>query len=178
MKIEGPTAGTIVLRRDKPAAPQWWIISFRDPVASRPIFLIQYASPGVPDSPVNPNSASSLTGLLIAVKDLHSSAASYESVARASTREILMPEFGAIAKEIVLERGSIFLLAATDPAGPTARRLKAGGEGILGATITVTDLARAGKWLGKRNISNNPQSILVSPEHAAGIWLQFQEQQK
>jgi hypothetical protein len=85
-----------------------------------------------------------------------------------------MPEFGATAKEIVLEHGSIFLLDATDPAGPTARRLKARGEGILAVRITVTDLNQARKQIGEKNISTNQQSILVSAENAAGVWLQFQ----
>lgn len=178
LKINGPAPGTIILGDEKEPPPQWWVISFSDPVPSRPLFLIQYVSPGPPERPTNPNSASSLAALLIAVNDLQRAAANYGSIAKTGNRSIPMPEFGAVAKEMILERGSIFLLAPTDPMGPTGRRLKAGGEGILGAKITVTDLGQARRRIGKRNISKNPQSILVSSEQAAGVWLQLQEMRK
>ena len=60
-----------------------------DRVASRPLFLIL-------------NSATSISALLIAVNDLDAAAAEYGKIARAFDREILMPEFGATAKEMVL----------------------------------------------------------------------------
>jgi hypothetical protein len=86
-------------------------------------------------------------------------------------REIPLPVFGAVGKKIILERGSIVLLRATDPSGPTARRLKGRGEGIL-AVRTYLDQAR--KQIGERNISKDKQSVLVSSENAAGVWPEFQ----
>jgi hypothetical protein len=85
-----------------------------------------------------------------------------------------MPEFGAAAKQVALKGGSILLLRATDPAGPTARRLKEQGEGILGARVGVTDLGQTRSSVGNKNVSVNERSVLVSPENAAGVWLQFQ----
>jgi catechol 2,3-dioxygenase-like lactoylglutathione lyase family enzyme len=180
LKIKGPTPGTIMMAGEKdPAPPRWWTISFVDQLASRPLFLIHYAprpaaTEPVAPRPTNPNSASSLSALLIAVNDLPSAAAGYGNIGKVSDQEILLPEFGAVGKEILLERGSILLLRATDPSGPTARRLKERGEGIFAVRLGVTDLDQARKQIGDRNVSKDPQSILVSPENASGVWLQFQ----
>jgi catechol 2,3-dioxygenase-like lactoylglutathione lyase family enzyme len=193
MKINGPTPGTIMRPGQKePPPPGWWLVTFGGPVlfvdqlASRPLFLIQYARPDpTPEQikamvaaghapPKNPNSASSLSALLVAVNDLQGSAAAYGNIGKASDQEIPLPEFGAVGKEIVLERGSILLLHATDPSGPTARRLKERGEGILAVRLVATDLDQARKQIGERNVSKDKQSVLVSPENAAGVWLEFQ----
>jgi hypothetical protein len=165
----------------EPPPPYWWLVTFGGPVfvdqlASRPLFLIQYAPrsarPLTP--PANPNSASSLSALLVAVNDLQGSAAGYGNIGKAGDQEIPLPEFGAVGKEIVLERGSILLLHATDPSGPTARRLKERGEGILAVRLAATDLDQARKQIGERNVSKDKQSVLVSPENAAGVWLELQ----
>jgi hypothetical protein len=89
-------------------------------------------------------------------------------------QEIPLPEFGAVGKEIVLDRGSILLLRATDPAGPTARRLKERGEGILAVRMTVTDLEQARRQMGEKNVPKDDLSVWVSPENAAGVWMEFQ----
>jgi hypothetical protein len=78
------------------------------------------------------------------------------------------------AKQVALKSGSILLLRGTDSAGPTARRLKEQGEGILGVRIGVTDLGQARSFVGNKNISAKGQSVLVLPENATGVWLQFQ----
>jgi hypothetical protein len=190
MNINGPTPGTIMRPGQKEPPPTgWWLITFGGPqfvdpnFPSRPVFLIQYpvrpaaeepVAPRPPPRPANPNSASSLSALLVAVNDLQSSVAGYENIGKAGDREITLPEFGATAKEIVLERGSILLLRATDPSGPTARRLKERGEGILAVRMAVTDPDQARKQIGEKNVSKDQQSVLVSPENAAGVWLEFQ----
>jgi hypothetical protein len=153
-----------------------------DQLASRPFFLIQYAKrpaatdPVTPEppSPANPNSASSLSSLLLAVNDLESAAAGYGNIGNKTDQEIRLSEFGAVGKEIVLQRGSVVLLRATDPSGPTARRLKERGEGILGVRLGVTDLDQARRRIAERNVSKDKQSVLASPENAAGVWLEFQ----
>jgi catechol 2,3-dioxygenase-like lactoylglutathione lyase family enzyme len=177
LRVNGPTAGTIMRPWETQAPPRWWTVGFENPMASRPVFLIQYirdpASPAMP-RPAHPNSACSLSALLIAVSDQEKSMAAYGNIGEARNREISLPEFGATAKELVLEGGSILLLRATDPAGATARRLKEKGEGIIAVRIGVTDADRARDLIAGRNVSADRQSILVSPETAAGIWLQFQ----
>jgi hypothetical protein len=100
--------------------------------------------------------------------------AAYRNIGHVIDREIPMPEFGAAAKQIALKGGSILLLRATDSAGPTARQLQERGEGILGVRIGVTDLGQVRSSVGKKNVSASEQSVLVSPENAAGVWLQFQ----
>lgn len=173
LKIDGPTPG-MVTASDMKGIGGWWIVSFSDEMASRPLFLIQYDGSPPPGLPPPPNSASSLTGLLVAVNDPEKAAAGYVNIGKVSDRAVLLPEFDATAKEIVLESGSIFLLSATDPTGPTARRLKEQGEGILGVRIAVTDLAQARKQIGEKNVSKDQRSLLVSPDSAAGVWLEFQ----
>jgi hypothetical protein len=178
LKIKGPTPGTIVRPGEKePPPPRWWIISFADKVPSRPVFLVQYildpARPR-PPRPPHPNTASSISALLVAVNDPEKAAAGYGKIGNLSPTEVELPEFGAIAKEIVLARGSIFLLRANDPTGPTAQHLKTQGEGILGVRLAVTDLDETRRAIRRKNVSKNEQSVLVSPENAAGTWLQFQ----
>jgi len=178
MKINGPTPGTIMMAGQKDPPPtSWWIVSFADQLASRPLWLIQYAFPAwLRDlsPPENPNSAFSLSTLLIAVNDLRSSIAGYGRIGKASDRDIRLPEFGAVGKEIVLERGRVVLLRATDPSGPTARRLKEQGEGILAVRLAATDLDQVREQIGQRDVAKDKQSVLVSPENAAGVWLEFE----
>jgi len=147
--------------------------TFSEEVAARPMFLIQYIRPLPPGTP-HPNSASGLTALLVCVSDMEKAAAAYREIGQVIDREIPMPEFGAAAKQVALKSGSIVLLRATDSAGPTARRLKEQGEGILGVRIGVTDLGQARSFVGNKNISAKGPPVLVLPENAAGVWLQFQ----
>jgi Glyoxalase-like domain len=174
LKVRGPTAGTILLPGETQAPPRWWTVEYEDEVAARPVFLIQYISAPPRPAPAHANSASTLAALLVAVSDMEKAAAAYGNIGWIGDREIDMPEFGAAAKQIALKSGSILLLRATDPSGPTARRLKQRGEGILGVRIGVTDLGKARSSVGNNNVSANDQSVLVSPESAAGVWLQFQ----
>jgi hypothetical protein len=177
LKVRGPTAGTILRPGETQAPPRWWSVAFEDRVARRPVFLIEYIrDPNAPrrPAPAHANSASTLTALLVAVSDLEQAAAAYGNIGELSTRQIAMPELGAAAKQIALKGGSILLLHATDPEGPTARWLKQRGEGILGVRIGVTDLGQARSSIGSKNVSASDQSVLVSPENAEGIWLQLQ----
>jgi catechol 2,3-dioxygenase-like lactoylglutathione lyase family enzyme len=174
LRIVGPTPGSRQLSTG--ATLKWFTLRFEDKLDSRPVYMVQGLNLvellGNPDS--LPNSVSSLSALLVAVNDLDKAAAGYVNIGTLSTREVAFPEFGAIAKEIVLARGSIFLLRATDPSGPTAQRLKTRGEGILGVRLAVTDLDQTRKLIGEKNISKDKQTVLVSPENAAGAWLEFQ----
>jgi hypothetical protein len=176
LKIRGPTPGTIKMPGEKEPPPtRWWSISFSDELASRPLFLIQYAGDRPRTAPpTHPNSGSHLSALLIAVNDPEQAAAGYGNIGKVKDQEVPLPEFGATGKEILLERGSILLLRASDPAGPTARRLKERGEGILAVRMTATDLNQARKQVGEKNVSKDDQSVLVAPENAAGVWLEFQ----
>jgi catechol 2,3-dioxygenase-like lactoylglutathione lyase family enzyme len=146
---EGATAAALEVKGQPPAEPHL-------------VFFI-HDVPDPPNIPPHPNSASSLKALLIAVNDN----AAYANLGKASAAEIPLPELGAIAKQIVLERGSILLLRATDPSGPHS-------EGILGVQLTVSDLDETRRSIGRKNISKDDRSVIVSPENAAGIWLQFQ----
>jgi hypothetical protein len=178
IKIEGPTPGTILKPGEKQPPPtRWWSLSFEDALPSRPVFLIQYnrdpADPR-PERQPNPNSADGMSALLIAVTDPEKAAAAYGNIGKARDGEVSLPEFGAKAKEIILDRGSVFLLRATDPAGPTARYLKERGEGILGVRMGVADLDQVRNKIRDKNVSQDPQSVLISPEKAGGVWLEFQ----
>lgn len=177
VKTKDPIPGPFMRPGEKEPPPtRRWSILFADELASRPLFLIQYirATPRRAGPPPNPNSAFALATLMIAGNDPEQAAAGYGNIGKVKDQEIPLPEFGAAGKEIVLERGSILLLRATDLAGPTARRLKERGEGILAVRMTATDLNQARKQVGEKNVSKEDQSVLVAPENAAGVWLEFQ----
>ena len=40
--------------------------------------------------------------------------------------------------------------------------------------LTVADLDHARKPIGDKDVSKDPKFVLVSPENAAGGWLEFQ----
>jgi catechol 2,3-dioxygenase-like lactoylglutathione lyase family enzyme len=118
MKINGPTPGTITRLGDKePPRPGWWLITFGraqivDPLmASRPVFLIEYATrpaatgPVAPESdkPTNPNSASSLSAVLIAVNDVQKAVVEWGKIGNANDKEIRLPEFGLSGKRSSLK---------------------------------------------------------------------------
>ena len=171
-RIIGPTAASRVLPGGETL--RWSTLEFEDKMDSRPVYMIQMLNPEVVQRSVDhPNTVSSLSAVLIAVSDLDKAAVGYAPIGKLSSREVAFPEFGAVAKEIVLARGSIFLLRATGPSGPTAQRIKASGEGLFGMRLGVTDLDQARKVIGEKNISRDSRAVLVSPENAAGAWLEF-----
>jgi hypothetical protein len=181
LKMNAPTPGSRtwnVTNPDGPVTTKWLSLRFAETAASRPIYFVQILDPeafrAARPRPAHPNSASALTGVLVAVNDLEKAAAGYGHIGKVATREIPLPEFGAVAKEIVLARGSILLLRASDPAGATAQQLRTRGEGILGLRLSVADLDRTHTAIGEKNVSKDARSVLVSPENAAGVWLQFQ----
>jgi hypothetical protein len=148
--------------KDPKREPQGWTLAFVDEAASRPLFLIQYDGEffrSHPASTPHPNSASFISALLIAVNDAEKAAAGYANIGKLSPTEIELPEFGAVAKEIVLARGSIFLLRANDPSGPTARRLKEQGEGILGVRLDATDLDETRRVIRRKNLSKDDRFV-------------------
>jgi hypothetical protein len=110
---------------------------------------------------------------LIAVNDPEQAVAGYGNIGKGGDSAIPLPEFGAVGREIVLDRGNILLLRATDPAGPTARRLKDRGEGILAVRVTATDLDHTRKQVGEKNVSKNKTSVLVSLKTPQGCGWSF-----
>lgn len=172
LRTVGPTPGSRVLPSG--ATLKWLTLEFEDRLDSRPVYMVQILNRDVLHGSFDhPNSASSLSAILVAVNDLEKAAAGYASIGKLSSREVAFPEFGAVAKEIVLARGSIFLLQATGPSGPTAQRIETSGEGLFGMRLAVTDLGQARKVIGAKNISKDNRTLLVSPKNAAGAWLEF-----
>ena len=171
-KMAGPTSGSRVMPSGETL--KWFTLEFEDKLDSRPVYMVQILNREVlHNSFDHPNSASSLSAILVAVNDLEKAAAGYAGIGKPSSREVALPEFDAVAKEIVLARGSIFLLRAAGASGPTAQRIKTSGEGLLGMRFDVTDLDRARKVIGGKNISKDQRTVLVSPNNAAGAWLEF-----
>lgn len=163
LKIVGPTPGSLVI----PGGPvvKWLTVQFEDKLDSRPVYMVQLLNPELrPKDLDHPNSVSSLSATLIAVNDLEKAASGYANIGKLSSGEVAFPEFGAVAREIVLARGSIFLLRAADPSGPTAQHLKTSGEGIFGVRFAVTDLDQTRRVVGEKNISTDKQAVLVSPK--------------
>jgi Glyoxalase-like domain len=181
VKMNAPVSGSrIVHSPTGPATLKWQTLRFTEQLGSRPVYFMQSLTEADviaardKNIPVHANQAGSLAAAVIAVNDLEQAAAGYAHIGTPGARDIELPEFGAIAREIAFQSGSIFLLRATDPSGPAARRLKAQGEGILAVRIAVNDLAQTRKLIGEKNVSKSKQSVLVAPENAAGVWLQFQ----
>lgn len=116
LRMVGPTPGSQVFGG---SVLKWLTVQFEDKLDSRPVFMVQVLNPELrPKGLDHPNSVSSLSAILIAVNDLEKAPSGYANIGKLSSGEVAFPEFGAVAREIVLARGSIFLLRAVDPSGP------------------------------------------------------------
>ena len=100
--------------------------------------------------------------------DLEKAAGGYAGFGKLSGREVAFPEFGAVAREIVLARGSIFLLQATGPSGPSAQRIKTSGGGLFGMRLAVTDLGQARKVIGKKTFRRTSGRCSSRPKMQRG----------
>jgi hypothetical protein len=178
-KMKAPAPGSRVFPLPMGMTTLSWLsLDFEERLASRPVYFIQILDSleiqAALPRPPHPNTAFELKAILVAVNNIEKAAAGYANIGKLSAREVPIRALGAVAREIILQRGSILLLRATDPSGPVARRLSSEGEGNMGVQLTVTDLDKTRKVIGGKNVSKDNRSVLVGPENAAGAWLQFQ----
>jgi hypothetical protein len=72
------------------------------------------------------------------------------------------------------------LLEANSSGKPTASFLRERGQGVMGLTLAVGDIAKARSLIGGKTNRELPtyegvygKSILVPPEAASGVWIEM-----
>ena len=116
----------------------------------------------------------------MAVKDLGQATSAYESIGLPLGKEVEIARMGAKGREVIAGESSILLLERKDPKGVVAASLDVSGEGIVGISIEVGDLAAARALIEKQTNFKLPEydgvfgrSFLVPAGLTHGVWLEF-----
>ncbi|MEP6898755.1 MAG: VOC family protein [Rhodanobacter sp.] len=173
------------------AKPGWRLFAFdRAPLSSN-TFFIDYATDYAPDQrdPSNkgdyrvtrehPNGARELSAIWLLSGDAESDRAQLEKMGFGHAVRIRLPEIG--ASGFCVPVGPTALLALQpDGLGIAARTLTSGGPRILGASVGVTDLGRAQRWVERgyeRTLSRyrglSGESFLAPSSDDLGLSIEF-----
>jgi catechol 2,3-dioxygenase-like lactoylglutathione lyase family enzyme len=126
------------------------------------------------------NTVEGLHAIWIAVRDLESARAAYARAGLSEVEAVTLPQLSARGVALAAGQGSVLLLAPQEGRGPVAEFLAQRGEGILGISLRVARLPRA-RAVVERGIAAKVMayagpfgpSLLLTPDRAAGTWLEF-----
>jgi catechol 2,3-dioxygenase-like lactoylglutathione lyase family enzyme len=132
---------------------------------------------------IHPNGAIRLCAVWIAVKNLNASIETYKRLGLVPGRAIEMPELAADGREIAAGSGLLLLLApkAAHNSGPVDDFLASRGEGLMGVTIEVADIARVRDYLKAHAAGvldprwESADYVLIPGAAAHGLWLRLNE---
>ena len=132
---------------------------------------------------IHPNGAIRLSAVWIAVKNLNASIETYKRLGLVPGRAIEVPELAADGREIAAGSGLLLLLApkAAHNAGPVDDFLASRGEGLMGVTIEVADIARVRDYLKAHAAGvldprwESADYVLIPGAAAHGLWLRLNE---
>jgi catechol 2,3-dioxygenase-like lactoylglutathione lyase family enzyme len=129
---------------------------------------------------VNTNTAQGILGVWIVVKDLSKASNDAESLGFRPARSLESQVLGARGREFEVGRGKVALLQASAPDGPAARFTRDRGEGVMGISLEVGDLAKARVLIEKntkRAIAPYAgfygNSFLLPAELSCGAWIEM-----
>src|ERR1700722_3322903 len=132
---------------------------------------------------IHPNGAIRLSAVWIAVKNLNASTETYKRLGLVPGRAIEVPELAADGREIAAGSGLLLLLApkAARNSGPVDDFLASRGEGLMGVTIEVADIARVRDHLKAHAAGvldprwESADYVLIAGAAAHGLWLRMNE---
>jgi catechol 2,3-dioxygenase-like lactoylglutathione lyase family enzyme len=130
---------------------------------------------------IHPNGAIRLSAVWIAVRNLDASIEAFKRLGFVPGRAIEMPELAADALEIAAGSGLLLLLApkAAHNSGPVVDFLASRGEGLMGVTIEVADIARVRDDLNAHAAGvldprlESADYVLIPGAAAHGLWLRL-----
>ncbi len=131
----------------------------------------------------HPNGALRLSAVWIAVHDLGAGVKAYQSLGLTSGPSVDFPELSATGRTIVAGTGRLLLLAPKPGVGPVADFLASRGEGIMGVTIEVADVARMRDYLRAHAVAvldprqDSGDRLLIGPPATPGFWLRLERAQ-
>ena len=132
---------------------------------------------------IHPNRAIRLSAVWIAVKNLNASIETYKRLGLVPGRAIEVPELAADGREIAAGSGLLLLLApkAAHNSGPVDDFLASRGEGLMGVTIEVADIARVRDYLKAHAAGvldprwESADYVLIPSAAAHGLWIRMNE---
>lgn len=132
---------------------------------------------------IHPNGAVRLSAVWIAVKNLDASIETYKRLGLVPGRAIEVPDLAANGREIAAGTGLLLLLApkAARNSGPIDDFLASRGEGLMGVTIEVADIARVRDYLKAHTAGvldprwESADYVLIPGAAAHGLWLRLNE---
>ncbi len=114
------------------------------------------------------------------VKDADEAIGRYESLGFPAKREVSFSQMEAKGREIEAGQGTILLLSPWVPGGKTGSFLAKRGEGVVGVSLQVKNLATAQRILEEyrgeefeRYDGVYGESLLVPPELTHEVWLEL-----
>ncbi len=127
------------------------------------------------------NGAMGIAAVWVAVRDLEAATDAFGSVGLGPDTLLAFPRLGAEGQVVFSDRGHILLLSPSEGSGgPVSDFLRARGDGVMGVTLWVRDLARARNAVGRvtrrpPNVGTNVygSSVAVGPELTGGIWIEL-----
>jgi catechol 2,3-dioxygenase-like lactoylglutathione lyase family enzyme len=132
---------------------------------------------------IHPNGAIRLSAVWIAVKNLDASIETYKRLGLVPGRAIEAPDLAANGREIAAGTGPLLPLApkAAHNSGPIDDFLASRGEGLMGVTIDVADIARVRDYLKAHTAGvldppwESADYVLIPGAAAHGLWLRLNE---
>lgn len=153
LKPLGPKTNSITWPGETEASPPRWhyVVLEQPPFPDDSFFFIQYTTTPEARRRVDgcrtehDNTAIRLRAAWYAVSDLATATKTAEGLGFTATRRVTWKKLDAEAQEVMAGGGSILLLRGNTPASPVSQFLAQRGEGLFGATVEVSDIARAPK---------------------------------
>lgn len=174
----GPLSGTAAVRGGDAPAEMFRYVLFTEKVLPNNLFFVEYDQeararmierlpPEERDFAAHPNTASGLMAVWVAVGDLASASAAYESLGLELEETAVVPPTGADGRCVRVARGCILLL------------LSPADTGIVGVTLRVDDMRAAGAAI----VGDPPSaydgvlgpSIRIPSRRARGLFIELVE---
>lgn len=148
------------------------------------IFFVEYpprdTASKTPPPESHPNTAQGTVAVWILVKELEKASKDSEKLGFRSGRLLDFQALGARGQEFETGLGKIVLLEANSPAKPAADFSRDRGQGVMGITVAVGDLAKAQSLIEKNTKrkllpyeGTYGRSFLVPAELTSGVWIEM-----
>ena len=182
LKSQGIDAPIFTLIGSNPEAKPFLVITPK--LADLPegaIFFVEYPwKRSSPPQVSQPNTAQGTIAVWILVNNLEKASKDMEMIGFHSTRQVNFDVLGASGREFDVGEGRILLLESASPDKPAADFSRGRVQGVIGLTVSVSDLKKAKSLLQEnthRELATYDgiygKSLLVPAELANGTWIEM-----
>ncbi len=185
LQSRGIDAPIFELARSKPGEKPVLLVTPKMPhLPEGAVFFLEYPPRITSNTPnpipvLQPNTAEKILAVWIVVNDIEKASEDVLTLGFRPVRRLKSKTLGADGREFATDLGSIVLLHAKGK-GPVAQFARERGDGVMGFTLSVTELEKARALIGqntKRRLSSYHgfygTSFLIPAELAAGAWIEL-----